>query len=144
MTLASPMPLIRARIEANWTTTPVRWPNEPFVIPVDGNGRSLPWVALDMIMGHARIRTFGLPGQRLYGNDGTALIEVFVPTQTGDALARSHAATLAELFRDIDLVDGTDRVRCQAPSISRGSQRDETGSWYAVSASVPFIFDFRA
>lgn len=80
------------RLYANWTATPVAWPNKAFTPPVNA----------------AWIRPTFKPAETMLGEKGDSpvqsrqgflFVDIFVPFGGGVAMAEGYANTLEELFR---------------------------------------------
>lgn len=137
---------IRSRLEAGWTTTPIAFQNEPFDTPVDANsGNPAPWVFLEVLGNDSELRGVGTPGDHVWRTLGHILVHVFVPVNTGAALAQQYAVTIGELFRAAAFYqDGNGAaVRTWAPRTDGGGSDADNGNWYRVTMTCPFEFLFR-
>lgn len=137
---------IRARLEANWTTTPIAFQNEPFEEPTDPNsGNPLPWVFLEVLGNNSELRGTGTPGDNIWLYVGHILVHVFVPVNSGDALAQQYAVAIGEIFRAQGFYnDGQGSiVRTWAPRTDGGGTDADNGNWWRVTMTVGFEFLFR-
>jgi hypothetical protein len=66
-------------------------------------------------------------------------VQVFVPANSGDLVARQVSQEIANLFRgqSVNVTEGT--VRFKTPTIS---DVGESGAWYQMNVSVPFDSDY--
>lgn len=136
---------IRARLVANWTTTPITYQNEqpsPPWPPVDANGVLLPWVNLEIECTGAPIIGGGVPGNHVYRYEGTIMAHAFVPVGTGDALAKQYALSIGEIFRRKTFYDATPGycVRTEDPAPLGGTSKSDDGNWFGVTMAVDFVY----
>lgn len=91
------------------------------------------WVRLSILGGGARLPELG---SRTADNLGRAIVQIFTPVGTGDALARQIANSVRNIFQSVRVGD----VQLGATEIVPVSQ--ETGApWRQVNASTPFRFE---
>lgn len=122
---------IEARLAANWTTTPIKFENVPFVETVD------PYLALFILDGEGNQITVGDPVVKRW--TGLILIQVFVPQDTGTKLARTYADSLGALFeRQTFSAGASGTIRSRIASIQSIGVKD---GWYQINVTVPFIRD---
>ncbi len=133
MDVADALAAIRARLTAQWTTTSIAWPNEPFT-PPDVSAVNAAWVGFDFAGSLERIAAVG-GAAKLYQGTGVFMLHVFVRAQDGLTLAYQHATALAAIFRG-QIVGG---VRYGAPS-TYPSDTTPDGAWQRVTLGVPFSF----
>lgn len=140
---------IRARLAANWTTTPIAYQNEPFEPPTDPNsGAPAPWVFLEVIGNDAELRAAGTPGDHVWIYRGHVYVHVFVPINSGAGLAQQYAVTIGEIFRAAGFAnDGQGSIVRTgidpAPRTDGGGTSDDTGNWYRVTMVCGFEFFYR-
>jgi hypothetical protein len=137
---------IRARLVANWTTTPIAFQNENFDPPTDPNdGASLPWVFLEVLGNTSEVRTFGLPGSHEWLYLGHILVHVFVPVNSGVESAQQYASEIGEIFRAKEFCNGDpgSAVRSWSPRTDGGETSDDEGNWFRVTMTCPFEFLYR-
>lgn len=126
---------------ANWPTTPIALPNERFDAPLDGDGNPLPWIALEIQSFGNQVWGQGSPGNLTWHKEGAILGHVFVPINTGDALAKQYADAFGEIFRAKQLYSGVSPgcyVRTWAPDVDGGGKAD--GNYYRVSVAIDFEY----
>lgn len=134
---------IKARIAAQWATTPVGYMNEGKPqTHNDVSGEPEPWVLVEIVGTGGDIHAAGKPGNRVWLYDGLIHAHVFVPAGTGDATAREHAVALGEIFRGAQFYDDTPghAVRCWAPRVDGGGNGSDDGLWFRVTATIPFEY----
>lgn len=122
---------VRARQEANWTTAPVVYPNEPFPLP--GNGS--PFVQVDFPLAESDQASLGAPGANKFRDRGTIRFIVNTETGRGPDLALQYVGQIADLFRA--QVFGGVITYAPSPPIYLGAE----GMYAAWSTSVPYKYD---
>ena len=143
---------IQARLTANWTTTKVGFQNDkppstPWP-PVDGNGDPEPWVYFEVIGNGSALRGAGLPGSQEWLYEGHLLAHVYVPVQTGIAVAHQHAVAIGEIFRVKQFYE-TAPATCvrtgygDGPWTDGGEMNPEHGTYFRVTMTCPFQFYYR-
>lgn len=91
MSYATEAQVVRERLNTNWTTTQIHWPNTDFT-----PGTS-PWIRPTILPADARAADIATAPR--YRHVGVLIIQVFVPLGAGDGLALEYADTIAALFR---------------------------------------------
>jgi hypothetical protein len=115
---------IEGRLSTGWNTTAIAWDNTPFV-PTPGTA----WIRCTILPGNVEALEFGR--DTLKEHSGLIDIGIFVPRDTGSAVARSYADTLSTLF---DMVEfGT--IDCAEASV-QNLGADE--AWYHLSVTIPY------
>lgn len=115
---------IETRLNTNWTTTAIAWDNVAY-IPTPGTA----WVRCTILPGSAEGLAFGQDTDIEYL--GIIDIGIFVPKNTGSAIGRGYADTLATVFNMEDF--GT--IECEEAFIQNlGIDED----WYMISVTIPF------
>ena len=118
---------IESRLAANWTTTPIKFENVPFLETTD------PYVALFILDGEGLQVSLGTPAVRRWPSVIT--IQVFVPQDTGTKLPRTYADTIGAIFDRAQFsagVSGT--ISCGIPSISHVGI---TNGWDQFNVTIP-------
>lgn len=152
---------IKQRLVDNWTTTRIAYQNKvpaepwpPMVTTPEAPDvpEPAPWVFLEITtMPGGGMRGAGTPGQQVWVEYGFILVHVFVPTDTGDALATEHAETIGEIYRGKKFYDDRNDgcyVRTWAPRVDEGGpavtasdiEWANNGSWHRVTMSCPFEY----
>lgn len=124
---------LRSFLQANWTATPLVFPNQ--MLPDNAEGQ--PWV-----MVRHRGRQYdqasigaGSRASNLWEEDGTVYLHVFVPSGTGDDAASQYAEDLALLFRTQGELPAAG-IRFCTMSIGDGEIEEEDGRWWATTVTV--------
>jgi hypothetical protein len=143
---------IRARLAANWATTPITYQNEPPRgqnddppapwPPRDGDGFPLSWVNLEIAGTGSRIVGQGTPGNHVWRYDGIIYVHVFTPINTGIELGDQYAVAIGEIFRAAKFYDTTPGfcVRSLAPSIDDAESGDDNGNWSRTTMHCDFTY----
>jgi hypothetical protein len=129
---------IRGYLDANWQTCPLRYENEPFVPPLNGDNVPQPWVAVEIAgnsFDQVSIGT-GVPSNDRWREEGMLWMHVFVLVNTGSLLARQYASTLIDLFRGTQL---DPLIEFRDMSVGLGAPGSDDGNWWCVSAAVEWI-----
>ncbi|MGE0425408.1 MAG: phage tail terminator-like protein, partial [Reyranellaceae bacterium] len=119
---------VRAHLDATWTATPLVFDNEDAAPdgrrPQDGAD---PWVMVEMtgdFYDQASIGS-GNPATDLWREEGLVFMTVMVRAGTGSRSARAYAKQLCDLFRGVELADGT--IRFGDASIGLGEEATPDG-----------------
>lgn len=119
---------IEGRLEANWTTTPIRYENVPF------KETSAPYVALFILNGEGQQASLGTPALRRW--PGVIKVQVFVPRDTGTKLARTYADTIGAVFDRAQFSSGNSgTISCRIPSISHVGLAN---GWNQINVTIPY------
>lgn len=132
---------IKARLAANWATTPVAYQNEePPETIVDGV--PVPWVYCEITNNNSELHAAGKPGSLFWIYDGLIELSVFVPIGSGIATALQYAVALGEIFRAQTFYNETSPhlVRCWSPRVDGGESGADDGNWFRVTCTVPFEY----
>jgi hypothetical protein len=103
----------------------------------------VPWVNLEIVDTGSEIYGQGSPGNHVWRYDGLIYVHVFVPVNSGDALATQYAVAAGEIFRGTKFYDGETPgcyVRTWSPRVDGGGKGDDVGSWFRVSAVIDFEY----
>ncbi|MBE1208110.1 phage tail terminator-like protein [Aminobacter carboxidus] len=136
---------IRARLEANWSTTRITFQNEQPALPwppVDVDGVLQPWIQLEVVGLGSGIWTFGTPGNRGWRYPGTIYVHVFAPVGSGEATANQYAVAIGEIFRAAKFYDdgAGSYIRTLSPQVDDGDSGSDDGNWFRVTATVDFTY----
>lgn len=151
MTAPDPLAAVRQKLAAEWTDTPIRYPNGGWFLPSDPTNPdpaydpaadpSQPWAHVEVLGAGSGSTVIGSVGKRAAYDDGVIFAHIFVPVGTGDDEARRLARALGEIFRVTrfgGLVTG-------APDpLGNGEQGDDDGLWWRRSVSIPFTAHYTA
>lgn len=122
---------IESRMQANWSTTPVKYEGVPFAAVVT------PYVALFVRDGEGQQISLGTVALRRWV--GVIIIQVFVPEDTGTRQARIYADGVGAIFDRAQFsVDNSGTIRCRIPSVEMIGVRD---GWLQINVTIPFIRD---
>ena len=121
------------RLDTNWSTTSIAWPNYTFD-PTGLKG----WVRATILWADNFRETIvgdgTTTGQKIVG---TFVIQVFTEHESGVGNSETYANTIADLFNEQRLsiagADGT--VDCEVP---RFVHVGDDGAWYQLNVEVPF------
>lgn len=117
-----------ARLQANWSTTPILALNETTQTPGDGSA----WVQLQFIVANGRQTTLG----RTYLETGA--FRITIATEIGSGLSKSndYAEQIATIFRNQKFSG----VESLTPTIREGI---DEGSYFIAAVIVPFQYEYR-
>jgi uncharacterized membrane-anchored protein len=118
---------IEARLNTNWTSTPIAWDNVPYT--PDANTAFIRLIIDEVDSQQASMAT--IPCHRILG---LIHVMIMVPINTGTNTARGHADTIAGIFRNANFSS----IQCQSPRIRRVG---DIGEWYQYSVLVPFYYE---
>lgn len=127
---------IKAHLIANWSATPIAWPNEPFDRPLDAASNPLPFVAVQITGDLYDQESIGESEQAAnrWDEEGRIWLHVFAPTNSGHSTVRGAAKALADVFRGRTLLSG--KLEFREAFIGEGEPGDDAGIYWRVSASV--------
>ena len=116
--------ILAARM-ATWTTTPICWPN---TAPLTAS--NAPWVRFSVI-------PFGriwptVPSGTKRVMDGEVVVQVFVPSGSGDGTAATLADSVGTLFSKY----ASSGVQCHEPSAP--VVVGDMDGWYQINAIIPW------
>lgn len=113
----------------SWTTTPIRWENEPY----DPTAAFVDVEMTGTAYGQESIGAVTQAANR-WDEEGVLWLHVLVPINTGGSLARTYAKELADLFRGRLLLN--DSLEFRDAFIGRGQTGFEDGAFYRVSVYI--------
>ena len=124
--------VVSAKLKADWIACAVAWPNgKPLTI------RNLPWLRPSIVpYGTSRPTA---PGSTTKVMDGDIVLQLFVPTGTGDGPATQLADQAVALF-DGFAAEGLVCMTPREPTI-RG---DDGRGWYQIDVAIPFRVEVEA
>lgn len=135
---------IKARMAANWTTTPIVYQNAKNEYDPGANDQQ-PWVFFEVLGSSSGLRGVGMPGSHVWLYRGFIMAHVFVPVNSGTDTAQQYAVTIGEIFRAKEFYNDTPPacVRTWSPQTDGGADDSEDGKWWRVTCSIPFEFYYR-
>lgn len=121
---------IKTYISSSWTTTPVRFENEP-LDPLPDN-----FVEVEMTGTFYGQESVGASHQKdnRWDEEGVLWLRVLVPINTGGSTVRTYAKSLADLFRGLLLLN--DSLEFRDAFIGKGQPGHENGTKYAVTVYI--------
>ncbi len=111
---------------ATWTTTPISWPN---TAPLTAS--NAPWVRFSVIPFARTWPTTPAGTKRVM--DGEVVVQVFVPSGSGDGTAATLADSIGTLFFKYSYGG----VQCSEPKAPVIVGSDNLG-WYQINAIIPW------
>lgn len=113
-----------------WTTTPIRWENEPYT------PTGVEFIDVEMTGTAYAQQSIGASTQAAnrWDEEGVLWLHVLVPINTGGSLARTHAKSLADLFRGLTLLSNS--LEFREAFIGRGQTGFEDGAYYRLSVYI--------
>lgn len=142
MSFATAVATIQARMQANWTSTPLCFQNgitpdgAHFDPPADG---VTAWVYFEVLPGSGSIAGFGGgEGNHTLRRGGVVFAHVYVPVGTGLATALAHTDAIAAIFE----AKGFSGIRCYEATPGGTGSGDDEGNWFRASISIRFEFEF--
>lgn len=130
-----------------WSATHLVFDNED--ADQGGNARpqegTAPWVLVEMTSNFDERASIGASGEtaadddNLFREEGQLLFSVMVPSGTGSRVARQLAKAIVNLFRRLELADGT--IEFLTASIGVGQRQEEEGQWFIMPVSVDYRAD---
>lgn len=110
---------------ATWTTTPIAWPNTP---PLTAS--NAPWVRFTVIPFSRTWPTTPAGTKRVM--DGEIVVQVLVPSGSGDG----QAATLADAIGTLFSKYASGGVQCHEPKAP--VVVGDMDGWYQINAIIPW------
>lgn len=140
MALNDAVAAIRARAEALWpgieASVPLSWPNEEFTPTLDEEGRTLPFVRVEVMWNTGGFISIGAPGSNLSRREGHIWAFAFIRKGINESLAHQLVSEMAGLF------EGQDFSGVVCDGMQPGGPVDsDDGAFYGQSAAVPFNYD---
>jgi len=125
---------IRAQM-ADWSETPVKWPNENIEISAD-----TPWLAIEIDGGQGYTSPFNDAAYRFSKDAGILWLMSYVPTGTGFEYASTLLRQVSMRFAMQSLPTSVSGcyVHFDAASFGGSGSGDEDGLWYMEALSIPF------
>lgn len=132
---------IQQRMRDNWTTTPIVFQNAAGSYDPSSD-TTAPWVYFEVIGNQSELRGVGRPGDHIWLYVGLIAAHVFVPVNSGDALAHQYAVSIGEIFRAQGFYNNGSGsiVRTWAPHTDGGESDAEDGNWFRVTCRIEFEY----
>ncbi len=131
MSVESAAKAIETRLQANWSTTPIKYENAPFPEPTAA------YVALFIRDGEGNQISLGSPAVRRW--PGLIILQIFVPADTGTRKALEYADDLGPIFDRVQFSDGeSGTITCRTPSTQIIGSRH---GWQQVNVTIGFHRD---
>ncbi len=131
---------VRDYLDANWTSTPIKWENETFEAPAITAYPDPPAAFLVVEMAGDSYRQAsigsGAPSAERWVETGAILIYSLVQAGSSSLVARQNATSIADMLRGI-ILPGT--IRIENMSIGDGGPGDEDGSWWQILLRVNWL-----
>lgn len=149
--IAGAMAAIEQRLADNWTTTRIAYanttPDQPWPPVDETTGNTTPWVLVEVVNTTSGDgpRACGEPGNQFWLYIGLINVHVFVPLNFGIAIPRSYASQIGDIFRNAAFYNDTPgyQVRTISPRIDGGDSGSDDGTWFRVTATIPFEYYHR-
>lgn len=130
---------IRAHIEANYSTLPIKWQNEDWPSGTDPQAEGLPFIEIEIIGGNNRLVGFGTFGERTFVHPGLVRIYIAVPQASGMTEAVAVADVFAGFMERTEFGRTEGRaVRTLDFSTFGGTAASEDGAYTVLSCSCGF------
>lgn len=108
---------------ATWATTPICWPNTAPLTTLNA-----PWVRFTVL---PSARKWPMAGTKRI-IEGEIVVQVFVPSGSGDGTASTLADSIGTLFGRY----ASGGVQCDEPNAP--AVIGDAGGWYQINASIPW------
>jgi len=124
---------IKAYLQANWSSAPIVYENEPIPRPEPPS----PWLMIEMVGNIFEQSSIGSghPTTNRWIEEGYLLAHVHVPLGTGDTTASGLAEGLANTLRGVVLPGD---LRLQNMSIGAGDPGADIGPWWRLTVRADF------
>lgn len=130
MSYAAAKAELEGRLKANWSATPIDWPNTQF----DPPNPPAPWLRSNINEGDASRLTIGA-STNSYRHPGVYTLQLFDALNVGDGPLTALADQAAALFQSwygVNVVCRTATVRTIG---------DDGKGWYQINVIIPFYWD---
>ncbi|MDW7555381.1 hypothetical protein D9623_33620 (plasmid) [Azospirillum brasilense] len=122
---------IRAKVEADWSGTPVSWPNEAFDPPPGDH-----WIALEFegrLWSQESIGG-GDPAEERWDENGSIWVHSIAPIGVGERTQRLNATNFINMFRGTEI----GAIEFQDCEIAAGGA-DDDGAWWRITGRIDFV-----
>jgi hypothetical protein len=120
------------RLTAAWVYTDLIFENTDYETPVDGDGKAMPFVYVEIFGDRYPQISVGAPQQNLFEESGICYCHVMVPSGSGSRDARVHANNILNLFRE----QNTAGVRIDDMSIGEGQPGRSFPNYWAMTVTL--------
>ncbi len=128
---ASERTAIESRLNANWTTTPIKYEWAPF------QETRNPYVALFIRNGDRNQITLG--SNPTVRSISLVIVQIFVPQEQGTALAKTYADSIAAIFDRVQIVTAdSNLISFQTASAEAVGELE---GWSQFNVTIPFSRD---
>lgn len=128
---ASERTAIEGRLNANWTTTPIKYEWAPFQETRDS------YIAVFIRNGDRSQITLG--GNPTVRSISVVIVQILVPQEQGTALAKTYADSIAAIFDRVQLVTAdSNLISFQTASAEAVGELE---GWAQFNVTVPFSRD---
>lgn len=128
---------IKTYLDANWSSTPLYYPNDDTTPPEPPSA----FVFVEMTGIMYDKASLGAPNSNLYRENGLLWLHCMVPSGSGSETARTHLSGLADLFKDKSLPTADGEIRFRAAVIGYGSPGDDEGNYWRLSMNIEWERD---
>lgn len=141
MASAAVMTAVRARLDALWTRTPVRYPNDA----TSPDGLQVPAAKTPFLMVQYPVATedqitIGAPGSNVFREEGAIRLVLQIPRGAGVDEFSGWIDELRAMFRARQF--GGVTTFAASPAVL--DDRNDAGSYWALSCAIPYQFDLFA
>ena len=128
---ASERKAIETRLTTNWTTTPIKFDGVPF------EETRNPYLACTVVSGDRN--PIDLSNTGTVRSIALVIVQIFIPADTGMALAKTYADSIAAIFdRAQFFTDDGDLISCQ---VARAEYAGHADGWGQFNVTVPYTRD---
>lgn len=129
---------IRARLAANWATTPILYENLDEGLIKTSGVMPASFVVCEIICFDNNPADIGSPDTPRYRTEGTIRLHILTPGNRGDGLGLEYADTLAAIFRGKEFSG----VVCSGAGLRGGGEKaDAAGNYWRMVVGVDFHYD---
>lgn len=124
---------IKAHLTANWTATPVSYPNE-WYDPTEGAGAAWMRARLSRSLYGQETIGEGEQADNRWDEEGVLFLHLFAGKQIDVSKIGGAAKALADLFRGVTMLSGN--LEFLDADIDDGDENKENGNWYVQTISI--------
>jgi hypothetical protein len=131
---------LEKRLKDSWTRTPIRWPNQPFVVPEDTLHNPQPYVAFVLRNNGGEDIVLGSDSPE-WRWTGVVILQIFVPENSGTAILTLYADLIKTIYlqapRDFQY-QNSGIIRLYVPAVQ---EIGINNGWMQANVVVPFRRD---